>query len=196
MSLKYALLGFLNYESMSGYQLKKHFDYSVSQFWNASLSQIYPTLVKLNELELVEVEIIHQDTAPNTKIYHITEQGKEALNHWLSQSYDLPYTRSSLLVKIFFSSNIDPKNVIDHLEQLVILSKQKLEGLEDKKKHIVDEHLTQSYMKEESLYWSLTADYGIKQELFFIKWCEHCIHKLKKSIENRKKNNDSNMEKR
>ncbi len=44
MSLKHALLGFLNYGSMTGYELKKIFDPSIGHFWNAELSQMYPTL--------------------------------------------------------------------------------------------------------------------------------------------------------
>ena len=43
MSLKHALLGLLNYRPMTGYDLKQRFDHSISHFWSANLSQIYPT---------------------------------------------------------------------------------------------------------------------------------------------------------
>ena len=33
MSLEYAILGFLNYRPLSGYDLKKVFDNSVRHFW-------------------------------------------------------------------------------------------------------------------------------------------------------------------
>lgn len=48
MSLKHALLGFLNYGPHTGYELKKVFDISVAHFWNAELSQIYPSLKALD----------------------------------------------------------------------------------------------------------------------------------------------------
>jgi hypothetical protein len=35
MSLKHALLGFLNYGPHTGYELKKVFDVSVAHFWSA-----------------------------------------------------------------------------------------------------------------------------------------------------------------
>ena len=36
MSLDHAILGFLSYEPMSGYDLKKLFDQSVAHFWPRS----------------------------------------------------------------------------------------------------------------------------------------------------------------
>jgi hypothetical protein len=44
MSLEFAILGFLNYQPYSGYDLKKIFDTSVRHFWPADQSQIYRTL--------------------------------------------------------------------------------------------------------------------------------------------------------
>ena len=44
MSLEHAILGFLTYRPMSGYDLKKFFDESVRHFWSAPQSQIYRTL--------------------------------------------------------------------------------------------------------------------------------------------------------
>ena len=47
MSLRYALLGFLGLDSMTGYELKQNLDRSTQQFWHAGLNQIYPTLKQL-----------------------------------------------------------------------------------------------------------------------------------------------------
>ena len=44
MSLKHAILGFLNYQPQTGYELKEVFDDSVQHFWLADQSQIYRTL--------------------------------------------------------------------------------------------------------------------------------------------------------
>src|SRR3989442_212646 len=65
MSLKHALLGFINYGPMTGYELKKFFNTSVAHFWNAELSQIYPALKAMESDGLVEITIeaglkIHQ----------------------------------------------------------------------------------------------------------------------------------------
>ena len=48
MALKQGLLGLLNYGEMTGYELAKVFNDSLSFFWQAQTSQIYR---ELNQLE-------------------------------------------------------------------------------------------------------------------------------------------------
>ena len=79
MSLEYAILGFLNYRPLSGYDLKKVFDNSVRHFWPADQSQIYRTLTKLAEQGYVEQEIVRGLDRPDRKEYRITPAGREAL---------------------------------------------------------------------------------------------------------------------
>ena len=52
-TLKYAILGLLNKKSMTGYELKKEFETTLFEFWNAKHSQIYPELKALTENGLV-----------------------------------------------------------------------------------------------------------------------------------------------
>ncbi len=52
MSLQHILLGLLR-EPASGYDLKAYFDKSVRYFWAAELSQIYPTLQRMEKAVLV-----------------------------------------------------------------------------------------------------------------------------------------------
>ena len=54
MSLKHAILGFLSFKPLSGYDLKKAFDNSVRHFWPANQSQIYRTLSQMTDEGLVE----------------------------------------------------------------------------------------------------------------------------------------------
>ena len=48
MSLPHALLGLINYQPTTGYELKATFNRSIHFFWNATLPQIYRTL---NQME-------------------------------------------------------------------------------------------------------------------------------------------------
>jgi len=53
MSLKHTLLGFLAYGAMTGYDLKKNMDSSTQFFWHAGLSQIYPALKRVLDVDTV-----------------------------------------------------------------------------------------------------------------------------------------------
>ena len=44
---KYAILGMLSIEPMSGYDIKKEVEKSISNFWTESYGQIYPVLRNL-----------------------------------------------------------------------------------------------------------------------------------------------------
>ena len=50
---KYAILGMLSIEPMSGYDIKKEIEESISNFWTESYGQIYPVLKSLVAEKLV-----------------------------------------------------------------------------------------------------------------------------------------------
>ena len=52
--LSYAILGLIDKERITGYDLTKRFNASVADFWSANQSQIYPELKKLVQPELVQ----------------------------------------------------------------------------------------------------------------------------------------------
>jgi DNA-binding PadR family transcriptional regulator len=58
--LAHAILGFLDYQPMSGYDIKKTIDQSVSHFWSATQSHIYKALENLEKEEMVESLVIQQ----------------------------------------------------------------------------------------------------------------------------------------
>ena len=95
MSLDYAILGFLNYAPLSGYDLKKVFDNSVQHFWPADQSQIYRTLTRLTERGLAEMDVIEQTERPDRKVYHITQAGRDELLQWLAGSTPERVSRSA-----------------------------------------------------------------------------------------------------
>ncbi len=111
MSLRYALLGFLGLDSMTGYELKQNLDRSTQQFWHAGLNQIYPTLKKLEYEKLVTAEIQPQDGKPDKRTYSITPAGRELLQDWLSEPLTrLPPSKNVALLKIFFSGSLETRS--------------------------------------------------------------------------------------
>jgi len=85
MSLKHAILGFLSYKPLSGYDLKKAFDNSVRHFWPADQSQIYRTLAQLTAEGLVE-RAADGEGPRDRHPYHITATGLSELRQWLVAS--------------------------------------------------------------------------------------------------------------
>ena len=84
MSLEYAILGFLRSRPMTGYELKKIIDGSVSHFWPADQSQIYRTLGKLAERGWAEMEVVPGTDRPDRR--HLPRQQQ-------SEDVDLPHCR-------------------------------------------------------------------------------------------------------
>jgi len=56
-TLKYAILGLLNRQEMTGYELTKAIEHSLLGSWRAKHSQIYPELKSLTQKGLVKYEV-------------------------------------------------------------------------------------------------------------------------------------------
>ena len=67
MSLEHAILGFLNYRALSGYDLKKIFSVSFTFFSDLSYGSIYPALKKLEQQGLITMKLEIQESSPNRK---------------------------------------------------------------------------------------------------------------------------------
>lgn len=116
MSLKHAMLGFLSFQSLSGYDLKKAFDHSVQHFWPANQSQIYRTLAALREEGLVTQEVIEREDRLDKKLYHITEAGREELHRWLSTPLPPDDFRMPFLIQIYFGGKLTDEELLGLLD--------------------------------------------------------------------------------
>jgi len=85
MSLRHGLLGLINYKPMTGYELTKEFNESLSYFWYATSQQIYKELDTMEKNEWLVSERVMQSEKPNKRVYSITPKGKEVLLSWLSK---------------------------------------------------------------------------------------------------------------
>ena len=105
--LKFALLGALGYQPMSGYDLKQFTDRSISNFWHAELSQIYLTLKALEKEGLITSSAVPQSARPDRKVYAITPAGQKALQSWLNEPFTgIDQYKDTLLLKLFFSARV------------------------------------------------------------------------------------------
>ncbi|MEN6390142.1 MAG: PadR family transcriptional regulator [Syntrophomonas sp.] len=181
MSLRYGILGLLNYGSMTGYDISKYFRESVGYFWNAQQSQIYRELTALEKDGLVEYELVIQSDKPNKKLYRINEVGRENLNGWLYDFNidDFFITRNALLLKLFFSSQIPVNRTIEMLSKY----KERCEAAaRELALHTGDLSDYQNLVEDdsESLYWKMTAARGLADYQASARWAGECINILRK----------------
>lgn len=127
MSLKHAILGFLAIRPLTGYDLKKAFDNSVSHFWPATQSQIYRTLTELDTAGLVTKEVIAREERLDMKIYHIAEAGRIELQRWLSAPVPEPDTREPMLIQLFFGSLVPDEALAGVIEDRIREVEERLE---------------------------------------------------------------------
>lgn len=159
------ILGLLNHESLTGYEIKKRIDTMLKYFWSASYGSIYPTLNMLEKNALVTKE----NTVENGRekiIYTITDSGRQQLKDWLA----LPVTKDELryetLLKLFFGSAAGEEVSIEHIQDFedkinkeLPIIKRSVETL----KHIQDE--------DDHKYYMLTAMFGEKVFEAYLEWC-------------------------
>ena len=105
----YVILGFLDVEPRSGYEIKQLVDKSSRFFWAASYSQIYPELRRLREAGLVTSE--RDDTGGRKRAVHrLTATGRKELRRWLAEPAAPTELRDEKLLKLFFSGSAGPGN--------------------------------------------------------------------------------------
>jgi len=179
MSLDYAILGFLEVGSKTGYDLKQRFDRSVSGFWSVDQSRIYRTLEKLRDRGWVSQEIVAQPDRPDRKPYTITDTGRDALYSWMYECQSGPPQRNAFLVQLFFAGLLSDEEAIRLLE--------------DKKRRVLAVlasfperyRMAPQYEHDESeridfFHW-LTLDSAVHMRYAYLEWIDSAIDRIRKA---------------
>jgi PadR family transcriptional regulator AphA len=178
---KYAILGMLSLEPMSGYDMKKRFGNSVTHFWNENYGHIYPVLKRLERDGLVTKRTETTEGKPSRYIYSITEKGKQDLHEWLILPAERPTLRIELLLKLFFGHLVPAQNLIQKVEDEKRFCERTLETFDQIEQHV------KSFKSGKALtgvqYWLITLRYGQHYYKAVRTWCEETLEILKKSDE-------------
>ncbi len=177
MSLKHAILGFLSFMPLSGYDLKKAFDKSVRHFWPANQSQIYRTLAELDEQGLVEKEVIERDERLDMKIYSITDDGRAELHRWLSTPLPEQDNREPFLIQVYFSGKLTDDELLRLLQHEVCRAEEKLAALVAIYRAVTTQ--PNSVNDERAVFLSmLTLKYGLASGQALIQWLKNAIARI------------------
>lgn len=120
-----AVLGLLSFgRELSGYDLKKWADHSLSLFfWSPATSQIYTELQRLEERGYVRSRADAGGDARNKRLWRITPTGRQALRDWLgTDPIDAPMLKHPLLLRVWLGHLVDPERlrelIVEHRDRM------------------------------------------------------------------------------
>ncbi|MBD1930520.1 MULTISPECIES: PadR family transcriptional regulator [Cyanophyceae] len=132
MSLAHAILGLLQQQERTGYDLKTGcFDGCIAHLWPADQAQIYRTLDKLVEQGWITCTVEIQSDRPNRKVYSLTEAGLAELIRWLQCPQPLATVREPLLIQMYFAGQLSNDAIIHLLEEQLAARREKLAECEN-----------------------------------------------------------------
>jgi len=126
---KYVILGLLSESALSGYEIKRIIDIRFHFFWNESYGQIYPELKSLTKSGLIQS--MPCEGAVQGKVKHaLTESGRSVLMEWLAEPVEKESVRFELLLKMYFSKELEAGIMIRHLTDFSDSHRRQLDILE------------------------------------------------------------------
>jgi PadR family transcriptional regulator, regulatory protein AphA len=180
MSLDHAILGFLQYKPLSGYDLKAEFDFSLQSSWPADQSQIYRTLARLAEKKLIETEIVRQSGRPDRKVYHITKKGREELLNWLRVPAVERDVRLAQLIQIFFAGHLSNEQIIKLFEGFAELIRLNLPAMQEFPKKVILHRRNIHTTPRDEFFRLITLEYLIRMDETYLALLEDVIARLKR----------------
>ena len=175
--LKYALLGALNYQPLSGYDLKQFTDRSIANFWHAELSQIYLTLKALEKEELITSSPVPQAARPDRRVYTITPAGRQALTIWLNEPFtEIDQYKDTLLLKLFYSARVERETLLAQLRLQRGLHQQLVDGYHSETADLISQSVqAHPELRKDALLWEATRHFGELTEIAYLAWLDETI---------------------
>jgi len=187
MSLRYAILGFLSSTPSTGYDLGRAFSLGAGAYWEASTSQIYPELRRLEEEGLIEGKVSTSDRL-NRCVYRLTKAGKAELKRWVESEIDYPPRRDPERIQLLFLDESDRDTIRRHLERYRAHYERVLAAWKTVQQSILDRthpRLKDRLASHDPSEWNLII--GLKRLVnegdigraeFELRWCKQALEWL------------------
>ena len=186
--ITYGILGLLAFWGpLSGYDIKRLFDHTLSAMWGAAQSQIYKELRRMKELGWVEMEREEQEARPDRKIYSITDQGQEALRKWQAQPPEVFQLRDELLLKVLFGSFATPADLAQNLRASIAAHEMRLLEYRQNAFFLPTRGSVQHNDRrpnpyavegEEDPYFRLVVRFAIEFEKTYVRWLYEALDEI------------------
>jgi DNA-binding PadR family transcriptional regulator len=179
MSIKYAILGLLQYSDMHGYRIKEHIENNFGYMWTINFGQIYPNLKELEKDGLIRMKDISpsEEGGPQKKLYTIEESGREELARWIARDPERPMIlRDPFLLKFAFFGFGDGERALEIIDEQIILYEKQLSRRKENRQK----------WEKQGIYVKLLAQLGVNQNEMFLEWLRHAREEIIESGEGAK----------
>ncbi|MGH2633305.1 MAG: PadR family transcriptional regulator [Tepidiformaceae bacterium] len=170
MSLRFAILGLLANDELSGYELTRRFERSVGYFWRARSQQIYPELARLEDEGLIHGRTVEQVRRPHKRLFQLSADGREQLLAWATTPSPLTLVKDEFMVKVWCYGMLDPVEAEGAITQQRRQHEERLASY-----RVIEaafEGTEPAAIADDYLGAYLTLQGGIAMEESFIAWCE------------------------
>lgn len=175
MSIKYAILGLLQYSDMHGYRIKEHIENNFGYMWTINFGQIYPNLKELEKDGLIRMKNISpsEEGGPQKKLYTIEDSGREEFARWIAREPERPMIlRDPFLLKFAFFGFGDDERALEIIDDQIALYEKNLSQRKGNSKK----------WEKQGRYVNLLAQLGVTQNEMFLEWLRHAREEVEKSV--------------
>ena len=173
---KQAVLGFLTWGQMSGYDIKRAVEGSISNFWSESYGQIYPILSQLEAEGSVRKKTVETEGGRPRNVYTITAAGRQDLRRWFTEPTPPLSVRHEPLLKLFFGNQTDAHTNVARIEEFRRIQVNAL----DKYAGIAARLRKDAAESPDLPYWLMTLRYGELEGRARLQWCDETLATLRK----------------
>ena len=125
---------------------------------------------------MVVSHIEPQESRPNRRVYQITEAGQIDLADWLAQPLTIIEPRKeTLLLKIFFSAQLEPQAILTQLHLQKNLHQADLEKYQTETKDVLRQFAASDDMALDGQLWESSRRFGEMYEEMYIRWLDETI---------------------
>ncbi len=170
--LPYILLGLIDKEPKTGYDLKKEFETEIGEFWSVKHSQIYMELKRLQANEEIKANTGFFGNKIEKTYYEITSKGKKRLSSWIeSYSEMINVSKDEFVLKLYFIKDKNDPRLSELLNEQYRLRREKLEHLLERKEVVFPDKKS----KTENYGHYLILDHAIRRETEYVNWLKEII---------------------
>lgn len=166
ISPQFAILGFLRFRPMHGYDLQHHLAMNLREVWHISQSQTYNILKRLEKEGWIDSTNQPQEKRPDRTLYSLTNIGRTEFDNWLytPTPSSARAIRMEFITRLFFATQISKEVCIQLLQGQEHATQQDLERL---RKRLSDIPPSQVFNR-------LGLELRVKQLLSMLEWMDTC----------------------